>query len=393
MTLLTMLKSFQMHKFVSLLFLSSMAGCVGMKAPYPTATVEPDELEVIPVTADLIAQQIAEATMPSGGMPTPSIVRPSDYRYLVRPGDVLLISVPSIVSFNSPSSPSVIGEQDQGYVVYHDGSIYLPFSGAVQVAGQTLKEVQDSVVSALSGYLRSPQVIVAVKEFRSQRIMVTGQVQKPGYQPISDIPLTLIGAISNAGGISDLRGSGDPRPLGGANQPNQILIEYPDLRSVTLKRENQNYTIDVQKILASGDITQDLLLQDGDVVVVPPVRRTNVFVLGEVLRPGLLEVNRDKTSLADALMATGGINQLTANPSRLYVIRGDYRKPTIFQVDAAHPDAMLLAKKFQLLPSDVIYVSETKSTRWNRSLQQIMPTVQGLLSTAIIANTIDDTRN
>lgn len=390
-----MFNFFQTPKFIPLtLAVSSMlVGCVGMKAPYPTTTVEPDELDVIPVTAELIAQQIADAAAPPSDLPTPSIIRPSDYRYLVRPGDVLLISVPSIVSFNSPSSPSVIGEQGQGYVVYHDGTIYLPFSGAVQVAGQTLKEVQDSVVRALSGYLRSPQVIVAVQEFRSQRVMVTGQVQRPGYQPISDVPLTLIGAISNAGGISDLRGSADPRPLGNANQQNQLLIEYPDLSHVALKRDNQSYTVDVQKILAAGDITQDLLLQDGDVVVVPPVRRTNVFVLGEVLRPGLLEVNRDKTSLADALMATGGINQLTANPSRLYVIRGDYKKPTIYQVDAGHPDAMLLAKKFQLLPSDVIYVSETKSTRWNRGLQQVMPTVQGLLSTAIIANTIDDTKN
>ena len=64
-------------------------------------------------------------------------------------------------------------------------------------------------------------------------------------------------------------------------------------------------------------------------------------------------------------MSTGGINQLTANPSRIYVIRGDYKKPTVYQVDAGRPDAMLLAQRFPLLPNDVIYVSEAGSTRWN----------------------------
>ena len=381
-----------MRKLALLLTATSiLSGCVGMKAPYTSTSVEPGEIEVIPVTAALIAEQMERNAVAASEAPTPEAVQLSDYRYTIRPGDVLLISVPSIVSFNSANAPSVLGEQGQGYVVYHDGTIYLPFSGTVHVAGLTLKDAQESVVRALSGYLRSPQVIVSVREFRSQRVMVTGQVQRPGYQPVTDVPLTLIGAISTAGGISDLRGSADPRLVGAVNaNQSQLLIEYPDLSRVVLKRGGQRYSIDIEKVLVSGDVTQDLLLQDGDVVVVPPVRRSNVFVLGEVLRPGLMEVNLKRTALADALMASGGINQLTANASRVYVIRGDYQKPSIYQVDAGQPDAMLLAEKFQLQASDVIYVSEAGSTRWNRGLQQVMPTVQGLLSTAIITNTVND---
>lgn len=368
----------------------ALSGCVGMSAPYEAKKTAPVEVNLIPVTADLLAQQALDATMKVLDTQSPEVLSVKDYRYVIRPADVLLISVPTIVSFNSANAPSVLGAQGEGYVVYNDGTIYLPYSGSVQVGGLTLKEAQERIVQALSGFLRSPQVIVALQDFRSQRVMVTGQVQKPGYLPITDVPLTLIGALSTVGGIAELRGMADPRPLGGTASQNQILSEYPDLSHVVLKRGGQSYTIDINKVLSSGDIGRDLLLIDGDVVVVPSQQRSNIFVLGEVLRPGLVEVNRYNTDLAGALQACGGINQLTANASRVYVIRGDSKKPTVFHLDAGRPDSMLLAQKFQLQPSDVIFVSETRTTRWNRGLLQILPTVQGVLSTAVFANTIDN---
>lgn len=367
-----------------------LSGCVGISAPYESKKAEPVAIELIPVTADLLAQQALDATIKALDTPSPEALPVKDYRYVIRPADVLLISVPTIVSFNSVNAPSVLGAQGEGYVVYNDGTIYLPYSGSVQVGGLTLKEAQERIVQALSGFLRSPQVIVALQDFRSQRVMVTGQVQKPGYLPVTDVPLTLIGALSTVGGITELRGSADPRMLSGITQQNQILSEYPDLSHVVLKRGGQSFTIDVKKVLSSGDVNRDLLLIDGDVVVVPSQQRSNIFVLGEVLRPGLLEVNRENTNLADALQACGGINQQTANASRVYVIRGESKKPTVFHLDAGRPDAMLLAQKFQLLASDVVFVSETRTTRWNRGLMQILPSVQGLLSTAVIANTIDN---
>jgi polysaccharide export outer membrane protein len=368
----------------------ALTGCVGMNAPYNDGTIKPVDIDLIPVTPDVIAQQAVEHATLNAEAISPLEPYAGDYRYVIRPGDVLLISVPSIVSFNSVNSPSVLGEQGQGYAVYNDGTIYLPYSGSVQVAGLSLKETQEAVVKALSGYLKQPQVVVSVQEFRSQRIMVTGQVQRPGYLPVTDVPITLIGALSGVGGITEMRGDSDPRVVGTQSGQIQAAVASPDLRHVMLKRGGNTYEINVQKVLASGDIKRDPLLIDGDVVVVPTVHRSNVFVLGEVTRPGLLEVNRDDTDLADALMASGGINQLTANASRVYVIRGDYKRPTVYQIDAGRPDAMLLAQKFQILPADVIYVAEARATRWNRGLGQILPTVQGLLSAAVVANTVDN---
>lgn len=370
-----------------------LSGCVGMSAPYERKTIQPEEIELIPVTGELLlkmAEDNGANAMPAPPPPPGT----EEYRYLIGPGDVLQISVPSIVSFNSGSNVTVFGDSGQTYNVFDDGTIYLPYSGAVKVGGLSLKEVQDAVVKGLSGYLRSPQVLVTVKEFRSQRVMVTGQVEKPGYIPVTDVPMTLIGALSTVGGITERRGSTDPRVVGSSLQGSgQGAEEYPDLRNVVLRRNNQRYRIDVTALLASGNAGQDPVLQDGDVVVVPSALRANAFVLGEVARPGLLEIDRNDTDLADLVMYAGGINQLSANPSRVYVIRGDYRKPTVYQVDASRPDAFLLAQKFRIRPNDVVYVSEAGATRWNRSLSQIMPTIQSLLSTAIVANTVDDLQN
>ncbi len=77
-----------------------LSGCAGMTAPYSSKSIEPDSISVIPVTPDLIAQQAKLAAI--DGTPTDlfpsSITTTKDYRYLVGPGDTLLISVPSIVS-------------------------------------------------------------------------------------------------------------------------------------------------------------------------------------------------------------------------------------------------------------------------------------------------------
>lgn len=372
--------------------MAALSGCVGMSAPYDRKTIEPDSITVIPVTPELVLKMAEENVAQK--LPTPPLPPSEPYRYLIRPGDVLQISVPSIVSFNSGANVTVLGDSGQIYTVYNDGSIYLPYSGSIKVGGLSLKEAQDAVVKGLSSYLRSPQVLVTIREFRSQRVMITGQVTRPGYLPLTDVPTTLVGALSSVGGVIERRGGNDPRTVGGIVQAGQSTAEeYPDLKNVMLRRDNRRYRIDVSELLVSGNAEQDPVLVDGDVVVVPSASRANAFVLGEVSRPGLLEINRYETDLADLVMYAGGINQLTANPSRVYVIRGDYRKPTVYQVDASRPDAFLLAQKFPIQPNDVVYVSEAGATRWNRSLAQIMPTVQSLLSTAIVANTVDDLQN
>ena len=84
---------------------------------------------------------------------------------------------------------------------------------------------------------------------------------------------------------------------------------------------------------------------------------------------------------------SGWVNPDSADPSYIYVIRGDYTHPQIFWLNAKTPDRLLLAERFSLQPRDVLYVSSAPATRWNRALNQILPTVQTIWYTqALVKN-------
>lgn len=98
----------------------------------------------------------------------------------------------------------VIGEGDLSgpYRVSTDGDIFFPYLGHLQVAGLRPNEVQQLITEKLrDGYLRNPQVTLAVTEWNSRRVFVLGQVQKPG--PIPYRPnMTIVDAIASAGGFT-----------------------------------------------------------------------------------------------------------------------------------------------------------------------------------------------
>jgi polysaccharide export outer membrane protein len=114
--------------------------------------------------------------------------------------------------------------------------------------------------------------------------------------------------------------------------------------------------------------------------------RNRVFVIGEVRLQQAKPMNKRRMSLAEALYDAGGLDPLAANAGRIYVIRGDFKAPNIFHLDASSPDAMLLATQFQLKPLDVVFVSANQLSRFNRVMTQILPTVQALYDAAITAD-------
>lgn len=407
-----------MNRFIPALALltvavaSMVSGCAGMSTSYPSRRIAPPKhINVVPLTAEFIAQRRRIEQAPASILPE---TKPEDLVYRIQPGDILDISVPQLAATAVQSTASPLADPGRGYLVYDEGTIALPWIGggrdasgrsqcvdkdpadsrkcAVIVSGLTPRKARDKVVRALEPNLKQPQIVLSVREFRSQRVMVTGQVPRPGYQPITDLPLTLMGALAAAGAVAELRGGSDPRPVAGS-PAGERPAEYPDLARIKLQRGDSDYSIDVAGMLKRGDFRQDVRLKDGDVVLVPPIRRANVFVLGEIARPSLLEIQEQRTNLAEVLLSSGGINPLTAKASRIYVVRGDYDNPTIYQLDGRSPDALLLAQGFEVASNDVVYITEAGAARWNRFLQLILPSLQGLLATAIIVDAADGVSN
>jgi protein involved in polysaccharide export with SLBB domain len=111
-------------------------------------------------------------------------------------------------------------------------------------------------------------------------------------------------------------------------------------------------------------------------VRVADFRGQKVYVLGEVVKKGFLPINDQQLTIADALALSGWIDPKYADPSNIYVIRGDYTRPQIFWLDARTPDKLLLAEHFSLQPRDVLYVSAAPIAQMNRVLEQLLPIVQ-----------------
>ena len=99
-----------------------------------------------------------------------------------------------------------------------------------------------------------------------------------------------------------------------------------------------------------------------------------LHIFGEVTRPGVYFPNTNY-SLTE-LISTAGLNSLTANASKVYVIREDYDsflKINVFKLDIKNPINLVLGKRFVLHPKDIIFIPPTALVKWNRVISLLLP--------------------
>jgi polysaccharide biosynthesis/export protein len=185
-----------------------------------------------------------------GVPPSPS----STSTYRIGPKDLLRVEVFQVAELSSQERVS------------DDGDIVMPLIGAVRVAGLTPKEAEDHVARLLEAdYLQNPQVNIFVEEFASQKVTVSGSVEKPGVFPLQG-RTTLTQAVALAGGLTDLA-------------DNEQVILFRGQGTPTA----QAYVIDVDQI-DEGALEDPLIIGDDRVFV--PKSGSAVFVkrVSETLR-------------------------------------------------------------------------------------------------------------
>lgn len=285
-------------------------------------------------------------------------------QYKVGPRDILNITVWEHPELTIPAGEFRSAES-AGTVVGEDGNIFFPYAGVVKAAERTVEEIRAELTSKLSKYIENVQLDVRVAAYRSQRVYVVGEVNQPGIQLVRDIPLTVLEAINNAGGVTG----------------------ESDRRNIALTRKNKTYSINLLALYEGGQINQNVLLESGDVLNVPDRNFNKVFVIGETAGSGTgsarsrsVFMNKGRMTLTEAISEGGSTDQTTSDPARIFVFRGGMGKPEIFHLDAKSPDALLLADRFPLHPRDVIYIDRAEGIRWNQIIAQIQPTVSLLNS-------------
>lgn len=348
-----------------------MAPGMRFDAHAPVDPLDPNSVPLVKrITPELVRDQ--KAARDAFGSDVAALVG-SPRAYRIGAGDVLSIITwdhPELVVPNLtytigdtagqlPSGPGLSTQAIPGFVVGDDGTIQYPYIGSVKSVGLTVPQLQVKLKQSLAAYLRNPQMTVSVVAYRSQRIFVEGQVTQPGVKPITNIPMSLAEALSEANGVTP--GVGDTSQIQIIRDGKMIRINLPALA---------DRQIDASKIL----------LQDRDVVRVLPQAYNQVLVTGEVTRPVALPMHDGRLTLNEALGAALGVNPTSAEPAAIYVVRAteDPSKPDVFRLDSASPVGLALAEHFELQAKDVVYVDSTGLARWSRVMNLLLPSAQGI---------------
>lgn len=312
--------------------------------------------------------------------------------YVIGRGDLLAVEV-----FDVP-------ELTRDLRVSQTGSVGLPLVPVrLQVAGLTETQAAQKIAEILqaNGLVSHPQVMVAVKEKKSNPITVVGAVAHPMvYQ--ADGPTPLLQVLAEAGGIAPDAGDtvivtraevadpgsmdappqinlSDVVPPGNVSAPSSSASETSAPSSVppssTTRPEppaassktaaeapppSNTLTVNLTQLIETGDTSNNILVQGGDVVTIP--HAGIVYVLGAVGRPGGFVATNDRAQLTTlkVLALAGGLSR-TAKRDHAVIIRKDAAGQ---QHEVPVDLGKIVARKeedVRLFPSDILYVPNSGS--------------------------------
>jgi len=231
---------------------------------------------------------------------------------------VMDIAIPEgyILGTGDSVSIQVFGKEnhEMQLTVTREGELIFPNIGPLRVAGLTFSELKSFVVNKINQKIIGVNVVVSLAELRSMRIFVVGEAYKPGPYTLSSLS-SVTHAIFAAGGISDI-GS---------------------LRNIQVKRGGKLIRkVDLYELLIEGDTSSDILLQSGDVVLIPSQGRS-VSVSGEVRRPAIYELT-ENDNFDSVIEMAGGLLPSAFSKSAIVERYNKSNLRRIINVDLSNSD-------------------------------------------------------
>ncbi|MAM62798.1 polysaccharide biosynthesis/export family protein [Maritimibacter sp. UBA3975] len=287
-------------------------------------------------------------------------------QYRIGVGDAVSVSIweANGGGLFATGAPGASGSRATGIpaqVVERDGAITIPYAGRVTVAGLMLSEAEAKIVEALQGKAIEPQAIVSVNQNVSNTVTVTGEVVNGRRIPLTQAGDRILDVIAAAGG---------------ARSPTDETV-------VTLSRGGHTLSIAMGKLIKNP--SENIYARAGDTITV--VREVKIFTaLGATGRNTLVDFPTSGITLEKAVAKAGGLINVLSDPGGVFLLRREHaslaRKldPTfpianpngyvnvVYRANLRDPNTLFLAKRFDVLEDDILYVSGAPSTELQKFL-------------------------
>jgi polysaccharide export outer membrane protein len=318
---------------------------------------------VEPVTGATVTR-IASWPVP-GERALPWIGRePRARQQIIAAGDRMSVTVWTTEENSLLTSATQRFAQLRAATVAPDGTLFLPYLGAVTVAGLTPQAAREQIEAMYGDVIPSAQVQVELESGRANTVSLVGGVARPGDYPMPDRDYTLMALLAAGGGVSP-------------------TLKNPQLR---LHRGSTVYGIAAKRLF--GDPRLDTTLQGGDKVVL--IEDGRYFLsLGAARNQSQHPFTQEHVSALDALSIIGGVEDSRANLKGLLILRDypasavrtDGRGPpgtrVVFTLDLTGADGLFSARQFRIAPGDLVYATQSPVTSV-RTVVQILGSLFGL---------------
>ncbi|MBS0237577.1 MAG: polysaccharide export protein [Proteobacteria bacterium] len=264
-----------------------------------------------------------------------------------------------------------------------NGTISIPYAGQVKAAGRTSYEIQKDIEAKLATRAIEPQVVINITEQNADAAIVIGDAGH-GRIKLTGSGERILDLISKAESTGGGGGGGKLAPY--------------DLE-ITLQRKNRIGTVRLSSIIDNP--SENIYVNAGDVIYVH--RRPRTFVAfgalgnatggttiggGDVSGlDGIFQFGQERLALSEAVAKAGGLLDERANPSQIFIYRGERRQtlqkldvnlskfppdqqfiPTVYRVNFRDPSAFFMAQKFQMRDKDLLYVANADSVEVGKAL-------------------------
>jgi protein involved in polysaccharide export with SLBB domain len=224
-----------------------------------------------------------------------------------------------------------------------DGRISFGFVEDLKVKGMTFSQLDRLLTTDFKEYVKDPRIDVDVINKNSKFVRLVGAIAYRGAAGTGPGKYHLTGRATVLEMITQYGG----------------MTKDADLGDIRIRRKNgQAVSLDLFKAINKGDLSQDLVLDDNDLVFVPTLAEggNRVYVFGEVEKPGAYTFAGSDVRLFDAISEAGGATEF-ASAENTRVVRGDPASPEIITADLKSLiEEGNLSQNVVLAAGDMVYV-------------------------------------